>query len=116
MPHFVVDCSKSILSIHDGETITKEVHMAANSTGLFSENNIQVRLNPFDDYRIGNKKQEFIQVFASILEGRTPEQKLGLSKTVVKKLAEMFPEVLTIGIDIRDMEKGTGFNKNKLES
>ena len=114
MPHFVLDCSKSILSIHDGETITKKVHVAANSTGLFGEKNVQVRINTFDDYRKGNEKQDFIQVFASILEGRTPEQKLELSKAVIKELADMFPQVETIGIDILDLEKGTGFNKTKL--
>ena len=114
MPHFVVDCSKSILSSHDGEAITKEVHKAANSTGLFSESNVQVRVNTFDDFRVGNVKQEFIQVFASILEGRTPEQKLNLSKAVIKALVEMFPKVSTIGIDINDLEKGTGFNRNMM--
>lgn len=112
MPHFVVDCSKSILSIHDGEAITQHVHMGVCSTGLFSENNVQIRVNPFDDYRIGNKKQEFIHFFASILEGRTSEQKLNLSTVVVRKLTEMFPQVPIIGIDIKDLEKGTGFYKN----
>ena len=114
MPHFVIDCSKSILSTHSGEAITEQVHIAANATGLFGEKNVQVRINPFDDYRVGNIEQDFIQVFASILEGRTPEQKLDLSKAVIRKLAEMFPQVATIGIDINDLEKGTGFNRNML--
>lgn len=114
MPHFVVDCSKSVTALHDGQTIAKQVHLAANSTGLFSEANIQVRINCFDDYSVGNNKQDFIQVFAHILEGRTAEQKLDLSKAVIKQLAEMFPKVATIGIDIKDLEKGTGFSKNKL--
>lgn len=114
MPHFVVDCSKNILSTHDGETICKQVHLAANASGLFSEKNIQVRVNTFEHYRVGNIEQESIHVFASILEGRTPEQKLSLSKIVIEKLAEIFPQVATIGIDIKNLEKGSGFNKNKL--
>jgi len=114
MPHFVVDCSKSILSTHDGETISKQVHMAANSTGLFGEKNIQVRVNVVEHYRIGNIEEDSIHVFASILEGRTIEQKLDLSKTVIEKLAELFPQVSNIGIDIKNLEKGTGFNKSRL--
>jgi len=114
MPHFVIDCSNSVLSLHDGETITKQVHIAANSTGLFSEANVQVRVVPFNDYRKGNEKQDFIHVFASILEGRTPEQKLELSKAVIKELAGMFPDVPHVGIDIQDIQKGTGFSKASL--
>lgn len=114
MPHFVVDCSKSLAAIQDGQSIAKQVHSAANSTGLFSEANIQVRINFYDDYSVGNIKEDFIHVFAHILEGRTAEQKLALSKTVIKQLAEIFPQVATIGIDIKDLEKGTGFSKNKL--
>lgn len=114
MPHFVVDCSKSLAAIQDGQSIAKQVHTAANSTELFSETNIQVRINFYDDYSVGNVKEDFIHVFAHILEGRTAEQKLELSKAVVKQLAEMLPQVPTIGIDIKDLEKGTGFSKNKL--
>ena len=114
MPHFVVDCSKSVLSSHDGATVTKEVHLAAVSTGLFGEANVQVRINSFDDYLKVNEKQDFIQVVANILEGRTAEQKIALSETVVTKLVEMFPNVPVVGMDILNVEKGTGFNKNKL--
>ena len=114
MPHFVVDCSESILSTHAEETINEQLHQAANSTGLFSEGNIQVRVKAYSANLVGGKKQEFIQVFASILEGRTKEQKQALSQTVVAKLVEMFPEVQEIGMNIRDMEKGTGCSKSKL--
>ncbi len=111
MPHFVVDCSENVLLSQDGDTITERVHIAASSTELFSESNIQVRVNAFQHHRIGNKKEDFIQVFAHILEGRTTEQKVRLSKSVIATLSEMFPDVATIGIDIIDLEKGTGFNK-----
>jgi len=114
MPHFVVDCSKSVFSTHDGDTITKKVHLAAISTGLFSEANVQIRITPFDHYLKGNEKQEFIHVFASILEGRTPEQKLALSKAVVTELADIFPDIPHIGVDIRDIQKGTGFSNKGL--
>lgn len=114
MPHLVVDCSESVLSFHKEETINKQVHIAANSTGLFSEKNIQVRVKAYSANLVGGESESFIQVFASILEGRTKEQKQTLSKAVVTKLAEMFPEVPHIGMNIRDMEKGTGFSKNSL--
>ena len=115
MPHFVIDCSESLLSTHDAVTINEQVHKSASSTGLFGDGaNIQVRLNPFKDSFMAGKKVETMHVFASILEGRTKEQKLDLSKTVIKTLAGMFPDVENIGMDVIDLEKGVGFNKKKL--
>jgi len=114
MPHFVVDCSESVLSVNDAATITKEVHGAAVSTGLFKEGNIQVRVSPFTDYTVGGEKTDFIHVFGAILEGRTPEQKKALSVAVTQALADLFPSVDQIGVNIRDLEKGTGCSKASL--
>ncbi len=112
MPHFVVDCSESILSIHDEGTINEQIHIVANSTGLFDESDIKVRVNPFKTYIVGNKKEDFIHVFSNIMEGRTSDQKANLSKVIVKKLTEMFPHVPSIAINIRDFEKATYCNKS----
>lgn len=37
MPHFVIDCSENILQIHSPEEILREVHNAAEATGLFKK-------------------------------------------------------------------------------
>jgi len=47
MPHFVMDCSESVLEYHDEEFIIEQIHLIANSTGLFDEGDIKVRMNPF---------------------------------------------------------------------
>jgi len=115
MPHFIIDCSENLFSNQDVDTIHENVHKAAQSTGLFGDGaNIQVRLNPYQNWFMAGKKVDAIHVFARILEGRTKEQKLDLSKTVIKTLAEMFPEVETIAMDVINLDKGVGFNKNKL--
>lgn len=114
MPHFIIECSDQVLSVQSGTSITEQVHRAACSTGLFNEDAIQVRVSPFSHYRVGNKSVDFVHVFANILEGRSAEQKLSLSRAVVKELAEMFPDIESISIDIIDLEKGTGFNKTML--
>jgi 5-carboxymethyl-2-hydroxymuconate isomerase len=114
MPHFVVDCSESILSIHDENTINEQIHIVAASTKLFDERDIKVRVNPFKTYIVGNIKEDFIHVFSNIMEGRTTEQKAILSKNIVTKLAEMFPHISNIAINIRDFEKATYCNKNMI--
>lgn len=114
MPHFVIDCSASVLSRHDEEFILNQVHMVANQTGLFDESDIKVRLNTFSNYVVGNKKQDFIHVFAHIMEGRTTEQKANLSKQVVSRLTALFPEFSNVAMNISDFEKNTYCNRAML--
>ena len=114
MPHFVVDCSESILSTQNEQVINEQVHLAANSTMLFEESDIKVRINPFKTYIVGNKKKDFIHVFASIMSGRTTQQKADLSKVVVAKLCEMFPDVESIAMNISEFDKATYYNRAML--
>ncbi|MBS3796256.1 MULTISPECIES: 5-carboxymethyl-2-hydroxymuconate Delta-isomerase [unclassified Pseudoalteromonas] len=114
MPHFVMDCSASILNSHDEEFIIKQIHLVAAATGLFDENDIKVRLNPFKTYSVGNTLEDFIHVFAHIMEGRSKEQKAHLSKQLVSKLIVLFPEVPNIAMNISDFEKATYCNRAML--
>ena len=112
MPHFVIDCSKEIMILNPPEHTLSVVHVAAVNSGLFDENDIKVRLNPFNDnYIVGGKKDEFIHVFGNIMEGRTEEQKAKLSQQILQKLKPLFPSVEFIAINLRDFEKSTYCNK-----
>ncbi|MFT5565954.1 MAG: 5-carboxymethyl-2-hydroxymuconate isomerase, partial [Glaciecola sp.] len=52
---------------------------AAESTDLFGKGDIKIRINPFTYYNIGDTKNDFIHVFANIMEGRTNAEKKNLS-------------------------------------
>jgi len=115
MPHFVLDCSKQILDLQEPNKILLAVHKAAVETSLFDEADIKVRLNPFEkDYLVGGKQDNFIHVFANIMEGRTTEQKANLSKQIVSVLKDMFPVIPFIAINVNDFEKATYYNKNTI--
>lgn len=111
MPHFVIDCSENIIELITPEEIIQKVFDTAESTSLFDKGDIKVRINPFKHYNIGNTKNDFIHIFANIMEGRSPQQKSNLSKSIVSELKLMFPEVPVISINIRDFEKATYCNK-----
>jgi len=115
MPHFIIDCSENILKSHSEDEIIKQVHISAVSTELFHKSDIKVRINIFKKYSTGVKKEDFIHVFANIMEGRTIEQKLNLSKTIVKDLSLMLPSVPNIGTNVIEFERATYFNKNMLD-
>ena len=111
MPHFVIDCSKQVIKLETPEKIMQKVYDTAASTGLFIPEDIKVRINPFKYYNIGNTKDDFIHVFANIMQGRNTEQKANLSRQIVSELKTMFPQVPIISINIRDFKKATYCNK-----
>jgi 5-carboxymethyl-2-hydroxymuconate isomerase len=113
MPHFVIDCSENILKLHAPEKTLLAVHKTAEKSNLFDKNDIKVRLNPFkENYLVGGKKDDFIHVFANIMEGRTTEQKSKLSQHIIIQLKQIFPSVDFIAININDFEKATYCNKS----
>lgn len=114
MPHFVIDCSENIIKIESPENIIQKVYDTAESTGLFNKEDIKVRINPFKYYNIGNTKDDFIHIFANIMEGRTVLQKKNLSEKIITELKSIFLEVPIISINIRDFEKATYCNKSMI--
>ena len=114
MPHFIVDCSERILEIQEPRKTIEAVFETAFETGLFAKNDIKVRLNPFKYSLVQSGEADFIHVFGNIMQGRTDDQKADLSRRIVAKLNELFPEVPIISINIRDFEKASYCNKTML--
>lgn len=112
MPHFVIDCSPNVLALRSVDETLKEVHDTAESTGLFKPGDIKVRLRPFEYFNVANKQSDFIHVFGNIMEGRTSGQKADLSRRIVVKLKEMFPDVPVISMNISEFERETYCNRN----
>lgn len=114
MPHFIIDCSENVIRLKSADDIMQEVFNAALSTDLFVASEVKVRINPFSYYNNGDTLDDFIHVFAYIMEGRNTEQKAKLSKAIVTKLNTILPEVPVISINIKDFEKATYFNKTMI--
>ena len=111
MPHFVIDCSENVIEQKTPEEIMQTVYDVAESTGLFAENDIKVRISPYKYYKLGKTKEGFIHVFGNIMEGRNTEQKAELSKKIIEKLNQMFPDISILSMNIREFEKATYSNK-----
>jgi 5-carboxymethyl-2-hydroxymuconate isomerase len=112
MPHFIIDCSEDIIEQKSPEEIMQAVYEVAEATGLFAENDIKVRINPYKYYKLGGTKKNFIHVFGNIMEGRTVAQKASLSKKVVEKLNQIFPDISILSMNIREFESATYCNKS----
>lgn len=115
MPHFIIECSESLLREHDPLNIITSVYRVAESSGLFAlagSGGIKVRLNPYNHYVTVGKRDDFIHVFANIMEGRTEGQKKKLSKSIVSALTSLFPNVSCISMNVSEFEKSTYHNKS----
>ena len=89
----------------------QEVYDAAEGTGLFAPNDIKVRLRPYQYFKLGENKKDFIHIFGNIMEGRSIEQRANLSQKIVERLNEMFPNISILSINISEFEKATYSNK-----
>ena len=113
MPHFIIDCSESILSLANPDELMRSVYAAAEATGLFASSGvggIKVRLRPYKYFTNVDAHEHFVHFFANIMEGRTQEQKKALSEKVVRALKELLPAVEIISMNIRNFEKATYCN------
>ncbi|WP_281557721.1 5-carboxymethyl-2-hydroxymuconate Delta-isomerase [Thalassomonas sp. RHCl1] len=114
MPHFVVDCCAELLTLQPEEEILRRLHLSAVASGLFKESEIKVRINPYSSYSIGGTREAFVHVFASIMQGRSCQQKAALSKQMVTELVAMFPDVANIAMNVSEFEKLTYCNRDML--
>jgi 5-carboxymethyl-2-hydroxymuconate isomerase len=111
MPHFIIDCSENIIQQKSPDEIMRVVYDVAEATGLFAENDIKVRLRPYRYFNLGEDKKDFIHIFGNIMEGRSIEQKANLSRKIIERLNEMFPDISILSINISEFEKATYSNK-----
>lgn len=88
------------------------VYEVADATGLFAKNDIKVRINPYTYYKLGENKKDFIHVFAHIMEGRSTEQKAALSRKMIERLNELFPDVSILSMNVQEFELATYCNKS----
>ncbi|MGE8534104.1 MAG: 5-carboxymethyl-2-hydroxymuconate Delta-isomerase [Chryseobacterium sp.] len=111
MPHFIIDCSQEILQLRTPEEIMDALYEAADATGLFAPNDIKVRLQPYQYYKLGIHKKNFLHVFGYIMEGRTTEQRAHLSRQICNKLSELLADISFLSVNINDFEVATYSNK-----
>ncbi len=117
MPHFIIECSAPLLENQNPKQIMANVYHAAFSTGLFASEGpgrIKVRISPFQHYTTAGEQEDFIHVFGYIMEGRTEEQKMALSQSVVAALAALFPDAPIISMNISEFEKSSYVNKSMI--
>ncbi|MGB9153086.1 MAG: 5-carboxymethyl-2-hydroxymuconate Delta-isomerase [Alphaproteobacteria bacterium] len=106
MPHAVIEYSANIEEEFLDAGICDRVHGTLMDCGLFKPQDIITRSYPANDFMAGEKGQDgsFVHATVSLFEGRTVEQKKGLSQAVLESLA-VLNGVDSISVDIREIVK-----------
>ncbi len=104
MPHAIIEHSKNVAG-----DLCGPVHDVMLKSGLFDSNAIKTRSYMTGQFLVGDKREtgSFIHVTASVLEGRTVEQRKQLSADLIDTLKSHFPDVDQITVDIREMLRDT---------
>lgn len=113
MPHVVIECSEKILTLQDPDKLVQAVYDTVVSVDGFP-NNVMVRIIPFKHFITIGSKDNFIYICASILEGRSTDQKKELSTKVVTLLKGMFPELSKISMTFREFDRATFTNNSMI--
>ena len=108
MPHIVIEYPASLANQTDLNDLCEKLFHAAEKTGIFpNPEDIKVRaLAASHSYR-ATQDQSFVHVTVLLLSGRTPEQKRNLSDQVIKALDTALPNVGSLTVDIKDMDRET---------
>lgn len=115
MPHFIIECSDNVLRMKSADEIMNAVYDEAMSTSLFVKNDIKVRIQAYSIYKLAERKDNFLHVFAYIMQGRTTEQKANLSRKIIERLNVLLPNLSILSMNVSDFEMATYCNKSIID-
>ncbi|MDK3016761.1 tautomerase family protein [Pseudodonghicola flavimaris] len=104
MPHFILEQGNALTTPEartDAMRIAGEVGGACD---FIEASDIKLRICDTADFLMLDGRQSYLHLTAKLLSGRTPEQKEQLAIGLRAALAERFPEIDSISIDVVDMD------------
>ncbi|MEW6992575.1 5-carboxymethyl-2-hydroxymuconate Delta-isomerase [Colwelliaceae bacterium 6441] len=105
MPHCIIEHSSSIEPVD----LNKKVFLGALESNLFEPNggDIKVRSIAYEHYLTGSSKGSFIHVTLRILSGRSEQDKLLLSNSVMSKLKSIQLASASLTVEVVDIDRNS---------
>ena len=107
MPHIVMEYSANLSEQVSSTKLLNALHQTVVDSGLFSPEAVKARSVAFSDYVLPEGADTFAHVTVAILNGRTIEQRQGLSEAVFARLQAALPKDAKLSVTIHEMEKET---------
>lgn len=107
MPHCIIEYSSDVAGQIAIDDLMAAAHDGAFDTGLFPEYDIKTRAIGYKYHRTGQTTDSFVHVSVHLLSGRDDSQKADLSEKVLASIEPLLPEVISVGVEIIDMHRGS---------
>ena len=107
MPHCVIEYTRSIEAEINISDLLGVAFESVASSGHFNREAIKARAMPFDIYKSGLDRDEYIHVKLRILSGRTPQQKKQISDHMIEHLSTHVGRTKSLTVEIIDMDIGS---------
>ena len=107
MPHCVIEYSEDVADDIAIEKLVAAVHAGAFASELFPEYDIKTRALGYRHHQTGQTRDSFVHVAVHLLDGRTDEQKAGLSESVLAHIEPLLPNVASVGVEILDIHRAS---------
>ena len=104
MPHCVIEYTRNVEAELDIAELLGIAFEGVVSCGHFNREAIKARAIPFDVYKSGLSRDDYIHVKLRILSGRTPEQKKQISDHMIKHLSTHVGLTKSLTVEIIDMD------------
>ncbi len=110
MPHCLVEASQTLTRLISPAELLRLIEHAAARTELFRPGEVKLRLHLYEHFSVGGTQADFVHLIFYLLAGRSDEQKLRLSREIVRDLVERLPGIEAISLDVRDIERAAFSN------
>lgn len=107
MPHCIIEYSSGVADQIEIDDLVEAVHLGVFSSGLFDEYDIKTRAVGYAHHRTGATQDSFVHVTVRLLSGRDDAQKADLSEKLLARIEPLLPAVVSVGVEICDMHKGS---------
>mgnify|MGYP003627695891 CR=1 FL=1 len=105
MPHCIIEYSQKLENEVTPVKLMGAVFKGTLNSNLFEADDIKTRIIPFQHHLTGGSKQNFIHVILKILSGRSIDQRLALSKSVLSELNKVTSTAASLTVEVVEIEK-----------
>jgi 5-carboxymethyl-2-hydroxymuconate isomerase len=107
VPHCVIEYTRNIEAEINISDLLGVAFEGVASCGHFNREAIKARAIPFDIYKSGLDRDDYIHIKLRILSGRTPEQKKQISDHMIEQLIAHVGRTKSLTVEIIDMDIGS---------
>jgi len=107
MPHCIIEHSADLLDICSAEKLMNAVFIGASQSMLFDDHDIKIRALSFDHYQTSNTTNAFVHIIIKVLDGRTIEQKAGLSSLILSSVQKLDLKNTSLTVEIVEIESAS---------